>query len=86
MNRIAAAGALALALCVPSVVCATVPRTFVASTGNHSNPCSLNQPCRSFTAAIAHTNAGGEVIVQDSAGYGPVTIPKSVSIIAPNGI
>ncbi len=28
----------------------------------------------------------GEVIVLDSAGYGPVTITKSVSLIAPNGI
>ena len=30
--------------------------------------------------------AGGEVIVQDSAGYGVVTITQSVSIIAPTGV
>jgi hypothetical protein len=30
--------------------------------------------------------AGGEVIVLDSAGYGPVTLTKSVSLIAPAGV
>jgi hypothetical protein len=39
-----------------------------------------------FAAAIAATSAGGEVIVLDSAGYGPVTITQAVSIIAPQGI
>ena len=61
-------------------------RTFVASTGADTNPCSLNQPCRSFASAMALTYAGGEVIVLDSAGYGPVSITQSVSITAPSGI
>jgi len=61
-------------------------RTFVASTGNDANPCSLTLPCRGFTAAVSAVAAGGEVIVLDSAGYGPVTITKSVSIIAPAGV
>ena len=65
---------------------ATAQRTFVASNGIETNPCSLTQPCRSFAAAITQTNVGGEVIVLDSAGYGPVTITKSVSLIAPTGI
>jgi hypothetical protein len=62
------------------------PRTFVASYGNDVNPCSVAAPCRSFAAAIALTNATGEVIVLDSAGYGPVTIAKSVSLIAAPGV
>ena len=61
-------------------------RTFVASTGNDANPCSITSPCRGFAAAVALTNAGGEVIVLDSAGYGPVAITQSVSIIAPAGV
>ena len=61
-------------------------RTFVASTGNDANPCSLVLPCRGFAAAVAQTISGGEVIVLDSAGYGPVTITQSVSIIAPPGV
>lgn len=62
------------------------PRTFVASTGIDTNPCSRALPCRSFAVAIAQTSAGGEVLVLDSAGYGSVTISTSVSIIAPLGI
>jgi hypothetical protein len=65
---------------------ATTQRTFVASTGLDTNACSISAPCRSFAAAIAKTNAGGEVIVQDSAGYGPVSISSSISLLAPPGI
>ena len=61
-------------------------RTFVASTGSDAAVCSLAFPCRSFGAAIAQTLSGGEVIVLDSAGYGPATIGQPVSIIAPPGI
>jgi hypothetical protein len=61
-------------------------RAYVSSKGSDVNPCSIAQPCRSFGAAIAQTDAGGEVIVLDSAGYGPVTISKSVTIDAPSGI
>ena len=61
-------------------------RTFVASSGNDANPCSLTLPCRGFAAAVAAVAAGGEVIVLDSAGYGPVTIAMSVSIISPAGV
>jgi Right handed beta helix region len=61
-------------------------RTFVASNGSDTNSCSITAPCRAFAAAVAQTLAGGEVIVQDSAGYGPVTVVQSVSIIAPPGV
>jgi hypothetical protein len=61
-------------------------RTFVASYGSDGNACSLAAPCRGFAAAITHTDPGGEIIVLDSAGYGTVTIDKSVSIIAPPGV
>jgi hypothetical protein len=65
---------------------AAAQRTFVASTGSDANACSLVAPCRTFGRAITQTSAGGEVIVLDSGGYGPVTIAQSVSIIAPPGI
>src|SRR5215470_7149502 len=65
-------------------------RTFVASTGDDGPSaaagCTLAQPCRSFAAAMAHTLFGGEVVVLDSAGYGPVTISQSVAITAPAGV
>ncbi len=64
-------------------------RTFVATGGSDGNTavnCSRTAPCRSFASALTVTNAGGEIIVLDSGGFGPVTIDKSVSIIAPEGI
>jgi hypothetical protein len=62
-------------------------RTFVsAGSGSDANPCTRAFPCRSFGAAIGQTDAGGEVVVLDSGGYGPVTIGKSVAIIAPAGV
>lgn len=73
-------------LALSSTAFAGVQRTFVASTGNDVNPCSLAQPCRQFAAAVARTNAGGEVIVLDSAGYGPVSIAQSITITAPPGV
>jgi hypothetical protein len=61
-------------------------RTFVSGQGSDSNPCSLAAPCRSFAQALSQTNAGGEIVVLDSAGYGSVTINKAISINAPDGI
>lgn len=48
-------------------------RTFVASNGSEANACSLVAPCRSFTRALTQTSPKGEIVVLDSAGYGPVT-------------
>ncbi len=64
-------------------------RAFVSSTGNDANAplnCSLAVPCRSFGTAIGTVNPGGEVVVLDSAGYGPVTVTQAVSILAPPGV
>jgi len=76
---------LLVALSVPTWA-ATAQRTFVASTGTDANPCSIVQPCRGFAHAITQTNVGGEVIVVDSAGYGPVSIAKSITLAAPSGV
>jgi hypothetical protein len=42
-------------------------RTFVSTSGNDANACSLTAPCRSFGAAITQTDPNGEIIVLDSA-------------------
>jgi hypothetical protein len=65
---------------------AAVQRTFVSGSGSDLAACSLAAPCRSFAAAIGQTNPGGEIVVLDSAGYGPVAISDSVSIITPAGL
>ncbi len=64
-------------------------RTFVSTAGSDANTasnCANTSPCRGFSAALTVTDAGGEIIVLSSGGYGPVTINKSVSIIAPEGV
>jgi hypothetical protein len=61
-------------------------RTFVSGHGSDSNPCTLAAPCRSFAQALTQTSAGGEIAVLDTAGYGTVTINKSVSIVSPGGV
>ncbi len=64
-------------------------RTFVSTSGSDANTasnCSTTSPCRGFTAALTVTDTGGEIIVLSSGGYGAVTINKSVSLIAPEGI
>ena len=61
-------------------------RVFVASYGNDSNPCSFGAPCRNFQQAVDVVDPGGEVTAIDSAGFGPISINKSVSITSPSGV
>jgi copper-binding protein NosD len=61
-------------------------RTFVSRDGLDTNACTFSAPCRNFSAAVDQTIAGGEVVVLDSAGYGPVTLAKSISLISPAGV
>lgn len=89
LRRTCALASIAFAMSIVAAtdaVAALPQRTFVASNGIDTNPCTIVSPCRGFTAALAHTASGGEIIVLDSAGYGPVTINQAVSIIAPAGI
>jgi hypothetical protein len=70
-------------LALTGTAAAQPSRTFVASTGNDANAgsgCPRSAPCRGFQAAIDAVAAGGEVVALDSAGYGPMTITKSVTV------
>src|ERR1044072_6519807 len=55
-------------------------RVFVAAQGSDSNPCTFAAPCRTFQHAHNVVAANGEIDVLDPAGYGAVTITKSISI------
>jgi hypothetical protein len=61
-------------------------RSFVSGLGNDLNNCSLAAPCRTFQHAHDQTNAGGEIAVLNTAGYGAVNITKSISIVNPGGV
>ena len=88
LRRIYALALVPLALIVATTdagACCS-QRAFVSSHGNDANVCSLNAPCRGFAAAIAQTISGGEVVALDSAGYGAVTIDRSLTITGPAGV
>lgn len=61
-------------------------RTFVSGLGSDTGGCTIGSPCRSFAYAITQTNAGGEIVVLSSAGYGAVTINKAISITNEAGV
>lgn len=75
-----------VSLLVSSFTFASGVRSFVSGSGVDNASCDRTTPCRNFAAAITATDTGGEVVALDSAGYGPVTITKSISIIVPLGI
>jgi len=89
MRQIVALAALAAMLAAGSAVQASTGRTFVSIGGTDANTaanCAPTSPCRTFTAALSVTAAGGEVVVLDSGGYGPFTVTQSVIITAPDGV
>jgi Right handed beta helix region len=85
MKKIVVAATVFVALAgAPAQAQAT--RTFVSPTGNDASPtCSLTAPCRTFVGAYALTNAGGEIAVLGTAGYGALTISKAISIVNGGG-
>jgi hypothetical protein len=55
-------------------------RTFASITGLDTNPCSITEPCRHFSAAVAATSVGGEVDALEPGAYGSFTISQAVTI------
>src|ERR1039457_2773741 len=80
--------ALVPLLAISSVAQALANRVFVSQrSGNDSNACNnILTPCQTFAGAVLQLNPGGEAIVLDSGGYGPVTITGAVTIDAPAGV
>jgi hypothetical protein len=60
-------------------------RSFVSTSGNDANNCTPGNECRSFTRAMTVTNPGGEIIAENSGGYGPFTINQAVSVVSAPG-
>jgi len=89
--RLTVIGAGFVAMAASASHALAAQRTFVHSSplGNDANTvssCSLVAPCRSFNSAISVTDPGGELVILDTAGYGPMTIGKSIKIIGPSGV
>ncbi len=90
MRKIAVSIAVLGTILLP-VLC-TVPayaqatRTWVSGVGDDANPCSRTAPCLTFAGAIAKTVAGGEIDALDPAGFGQLTITKSITIDGGGGV
>jgi hypothetical protein len=52
----------------------------VSGVGDDAIPCSRTAPCKTFAGAISRTATGGFIDVLDPAGFGTVTITKSITI------
>src|SRR5262245_4596763 len=59
---------------------AQATRTWVSGVGDDANPCSRTAPCKTFAGAISRTAINGEINCLDPAGFGAVTITKSITI------
>jgi hypothetical protein len=71
---------VALAFAFTLAVSAQATRTWVSGVGDDVNPCSRTAPCKTFAGAISKTATNGEINCLDPAGYGSVTITKSITI------
>ena len=78
-------GVLSLMLFLASLASAQATRTWVSGVGDDANPCSRTAPCKTFAGAISKTAAGGEIDCLDPAGFGALTITKSITIDCDSG-
>src|SRR5262245_49505607 len=65
---------------IPDPAQAQPTRVFVAAQGSDGNSCTFAAPCRTFQHAHDVVAPKGEIDVLDPAGYGALTITKSISI------
>lgn len=56
--------------------------TWVSGTGKDVGACPVTAPCRTFAYAHGQTTTTGAINVLTSGNFGPVTIDKSISIVA----
>jgi len=73
-------GATLLSLSFATTAHAQAIRTWVSGVGDDVNPCSRTAPCKTFAGAISKTMINGEINCLDPAGFGAVTITKSITI------
>jgi hypothetical protein len=61
-------------------------RSGVSLLGSDANPCTVALPCRSFGVALSQTLAGGEIVALTTAGYGPFTIDRAITVSGAPGV
>lgn len=61
------------------------PRTFVSAAGVDNNTCGPTSPCRTFAAAVLHTDQNGILTALDSGVYGGFTVTNAMTVQAAPG-
>ena len=74
-----------LCVCVTSAAMAASPHVYVSGFGLDIGTCPRVVPCRTFAYAITQVSPNGEIVALDSATYGSVTIPFSLTLYAVPG-
>jgi hypothetical protein len=74
--------AIAYGLLANASVAQAAIETWVSGTGSDAGNCPITAPCRTFAFAHSKTNNGGMLNVLSSGNFGPLTITKSISIVA----
>jgi hypothetical protein len=81
MNRPIAGLLLSLAaMALAPLAHAQASRTWVSGVGDDVNPCSRTAPCKTWAGAISKTAVNGYINALDPAGFGAVTITKSITL------
>jgi hypothetical protein len=70
--------ALTLLATAPAVALNNI--SWVASTGDDTNPCIRTAPCKTFQTALNNTNPGGIIKAIDATDYGTVIVSKAITI------
>ncbi len=80
VRHFAALSLLLAAWLISGSAFAQATRTWVSGVGDDVNPCSRTAPCKTYAGAISKTATGGEISTLDPAGFGALTIIKSITI------
>ena len=80
-----AAALVVFTLAFTSFAQAQATRTWVSGVGDDVNPCSRTAPCKTFAGAISKTAKDGEIDALDPAGFGTLTITKSLYVNGTHG-
>jgi hypothetical protein len=56
--------------------------TWVSPTGTNAGTCPITAPCKTLAFAHGQTTANGTIHVLSSGNFGPLTVTKSISIVA----
>jgi hypothetical protein len=74
---------MAVTFALVSAAHASSPRSWVSFSGDDAHAatnCTRALPCRTLAGAFPVTSAGGEIIIMDAGGYGPITITRALTI------